>query len=54
MKQKRLDLKSLQVKSFVTDIAPEKENTVKGGGQGFTFQLRCTHFTECIIPFPNN
>jgi|GEM_PF-2932956 len=32
MKNKKLNLKELTVKSFVTDLENEKEQTVKGGG----------------------
>ncbi|MCF6298135.1 MAG: pinensin family lanthipeptide [Flavobacteriaceae bacterium] len=32
MKNKKLNLNELKVKSFVTDFENEKENTVKGGG----------------------
>ena len=31
MKSKKLNLSELKVKSFVTDLESEKENTVKGG-----------------------
>jgi len=32
MKNKKLNLNELKVKSFVTDLENEKEKTVKGGG----------------------
>lgn len=32
MKNKKLNLNELRVKSFVTELENEKENTVKGGG----------------------
>ncbi len=34
MRNKKLNLDELKVKSFVTDFENEKENTVKGGGRG--------------------
>jgi len=32
MKNKKMNLSELKVKSFVTDLKKGKENTVKGGG----------------------
>lgn len=40
MKNKKLNLSDLKVKSFVTDLETEKENTVKGGG-GNTIDRKC-------------
>lgn len=45
MKNKKLNLNELKVKSFVTDLENGKENTVKGGA--ITVEVGCTMFPIC-------
>ncbi len=44
MKNKKLNLKSIEVKSFVTDLSRETVNTVKGGA---TLGCSVAHTCNC-------
>jgi len=56
MKNKKLDIKTLEVKSFVTSYDSEESNTVKGGilsiGRGCSWTCRGTRHTDAL--FCNN
>lgn len=45
MKNKKLNLNELKVKSFVTDFENEKKNTVKGGNGNTSGEVIC-----CMAP----
>jgi len=47
MKNKKMNLSELKVKSFVTDLEKEKENTVKGGRNSEGYHESNGPFSEC-------
>ena len=51
MKKQKLSLDALKVKSFVTSLDTEKENTVKGGGFG-SITSGCPVTNECVATTP--
>lgn len=54
MKNGKLNLNELKVKSFVTNLESEKENTVKGGGlKPFTIVVNCTMPVICPTAEPH-
>ena len=51
MEKRKLDLKSLKVKSFITEDAPAKSNTVKGGTGASAGVVQCVIDTiGCVFP----